>query len=93
MGRGVSRVALIDSGVEFSLSTGGERVVDGCLFCVKETKAGDLAGHGTACAGIILAKSLAVQVHSVRIFDETLSCESFLLIDAIQWCIDNKMTV
>ena len=93
MSSGVSRVALIDSGVDISHNRWGAQVFTTNIPGLKRMKAGDLAGHGTACAGIILVKCLAAQIYSVQIFDETLSCESNLLIDAIRWSIDNKMCV
>ena len=92
------RVAVVDSGVDpghprirvaggVAMSVGG----DGRIEQIGEIA--DKAGHGTACAGIILKKAPAVSIYSVRIFDESLSADGSVLVAALRWCLDEKMDV
>lgn len=96
-GAGV-RVAVVDSGVDpthprirvaggIALSVGG----GGRIEQIGEIA--DKAGHGTACAGIILKKAPAASIFSVRIFDESLSADGSVLVAALRWCLDEGMDV
>ncbi|NKB72394.1 MAG: S8 family serine peptidase [Candidatus Latescibacteria bacterium] len=85
------KIAVVDSGIEPTHEKIGPvhhvRLESGHF---SET---DLAGHGTACAGIILDKAPYAQLYSIPIFDQSLCANSQSLIAAIQWCIDNQMDV
>ena len=92
------RVAVVDSGVDpahprirvaggVAMSAGG----DGRIEQIGEIA--DKAGHGTACAGIILRKAPAASIYSVRIFDESLSADGSVLVAALRWCLDEEMDV
>ena len=96
-GAGV-RVAVVDSGVDpthprirvaggVALSVGKDGRVE------QAGEVADKAGHGTACAGIILRKAPAASIYSVRIFDESLSAEGSVLVAALRWCLDEGMDV
>jgi subtilisin family serine protease len=72
-GRGVT-VAIIDSGVEASHPAVGGRVVESLAVRlgpdgpeIVEDDAGDLFGHGTACAGIIVGLAPEVEIVSIRV--------------------------
>ena len=96
-GAGV-RVAVVDSGVDpthpmirvaggVALSAGEEGGIE------QAGEIADKAGHGTACAGIILRKAPEASIFSVRIFDESLSADGSVLVAALRWCLDEGMDV
>ena len=96
-GAGV-RVAVVDSGVDpthpmirvaggVALSAGEEGGIE------QAGEIADKAGHGTACAGIILRKAPEASIYSVRIFDESLSADGSVLVAALRWCLDEGMDV
>ncbi len=96
-GAGV-RVAVVDSGVDPTHPR--IRVAGGVALSVAKDggieqapKIADRAGHGTACAGIILGKAPAASIYSVRIFDESLSADGNVLVEALRWCLDEGMDV
>lgn len=72
-GRGVS-VAIIDSGVDInhpelngSVKKSFDAAKDGNKVVFKESEAGDSAGHGTACAGIIAKIAPDVEINSIKV--------------------------
>ena len=92
------RVAVVDSGVDpahprirvaggVAMSVGGDGRIE------QTGEIADTAGHGTACAGIILKKAPAASIYSVRIFDESLSADGSVLVAALRWCLDEEMDV
>lgn len=99
-GRGVS-VALVDSGVNARHPhVGGclERsvtVVDGAggRLLVADDLKGDVSGHGTACAGVILQGAPDVRLLSVRVLDQQLQTTHRRLAEAIRWCTEEKIAV
>jgi len=90
-GRGVT-VALVDSGVNALHPHVGGRVarsltvVEGERLTVSEDRSGDVSGHGTACAGVILLGAPDVRLLSVRVLDRRLQTTHRLLAEAISWC-------
>jgi len=97
-GRGV-RVAVVDSGIDASHPRVG-RVAGGASFHVtahgdilEGTDTADLAGHGTACAGLIRKLAPAAELYSVRIFDGSLAADGRTLVAAIRWSAANRMHV
>ncbi len=97
-GRGV-KVAVVDSGIDsthpkIKLLAGGVDLSigpDGQV--VSTTDCADRAGHGTACAGIILRKAPEVALYSIRIFDESLGTDGRTLVAALRWAIEHEMDV
>lgn len=97
-GRGV-RVGIIDSGIFKHADlkpSGGFNTLDG-----EDANAwdNDLEGHGTHCAGIVAAQGAAGQilgaapdaeVFSIRVFPGGFTSD---LVEAIEWCIENRMDV
>lgn len=72
-GKGVS-VALIDSGIDTShydirdrVSAAYEAEKEGSKIVFRESEVGDAAGHGTACAGIILGIAPEAELHSIKV--------------------------
>ncbi|MBD3289251.1 S8 family serine peptidase [candidate division KSB1 bacterium] len=97
-GRGI-KVAIIDSGIDSKHPdvenlAGGVRIsFDSRKNPVFSDDYSDFLGHGTACAGIIKKKAPDVELYAVRIFDNDLSTNALLLIEAIRWAADNSMDV
>ena len=96
-GAGV-RVAVVDSGVDPTHPR--IRVAGGVALAVAKdggieqaAEVADRAGHGTACAGIILGKAPDASIYSVRIFDESLSADGSVLVAALRWCLGAGMDV
>lgn len=100
-GRGV-RVAVVDSGVDadhpavrgIAGSVGfepdesapwGQRPVP--------VEARDLAGHGTACAGIIRALAPAAEIWSVRVLGESMRGRAGVLAAAMEWVVEQGFDV
>ncbi|MCC7263565.1 MAG: S8 family serine peptidase [Candidatus Latescibacteria bacterium] len=89
-GQGV-RVGVVDSGIDPAhpgvgpLAGSVEFVLDpeGQVIC--RAASGDLAGHGTACAGLIRRRAPGVALYSLRILDSSLRAEVRLLAAAIRW--------
>ncbi|MBI3600132.1 MAG: S8 family serine peptidase [Nitrospinae bacterium] len=98
-GRGV-KVALIDSGINpyhphVNGIAGAVRIgIDKskCIYC-SDTDLFDRIGHGTACAGIICKIAGEVKLYSIKVFDESLSTYTSVLIEAIKWSVENKVSI
>jgi subtilisin family serine protease len=93
-GAGV-RVAVIDSGVDAShpaLAGRVEKSVEvrraGDGWAIAESEPADPAGHGTACAGIVLRLAPAARIWSVRMLGETTRGAGAALLAALDWAID-----
>ena len=97
-GRGV-RVAVIDSGIdaEHPLVAGGlaraVAVEPGEAPAVVPDDAGDVSGHGTACAGIIRALAPACELTSVRVLGPDLTAGGDLLVEALRWAVRERHDV
>ena len=97
-GRGV-KVAVVDSGIDpahprIGGVAGGVDISIGPHGQVRfGTDFTDLAGHGTACAGIIRRKAPEAEIYSVRIFDESLVVHAQSLVAAIRWATEGGMDV
>jgi subtilisin len=98
-GAGV-RVCILDSGVD-----GGHAAVgpiqaafavvqgdDGELR-VEPDEAGDLYGHGTACAGVVRGLAPDVEIHSVRVLGAELTGGGSSLLHGLRWAIEQGFEV
>jgi subtilisin len=91
-GAGV-RVCVLDSGVELDHPLVGpvQRSVavtkDGDEIVVADDDAGDLCGHGTACAGIIRALAPECDLTSVRVLGEGYTGSAKVLLAGLEWAI------
>jgi subtilisin family serine protease len=95
-------VAVVDTGIEANHReiaragglAGGTLVSkgsDGPVFLPCDGR--DLAGHGTACAGIIRRIAPSCDVYSVRVLDETASGDVDSFLAGLSWCLDNDIKV
>ena len=53
----------------------------------------DLAGHGTACAGIIRSLAPECELYSVRVLDSNLGGSGRALVAGLAWALDHGMHV
>jgi subtilisin family serine protease len=98
-GRGV-RVCILDSGVERDHplvgSVEGATAVsvgeDGEVL-VEEDSAGDVCGHGTACAGIIRGLAPDCEVHSVRVLGAGNTGSGPVLLGGLRWAVEQGFDV
>jgi len=101
-GAGV-RVCVIDSGIEpgngevgpLSGAFAVERTRDEehTTYAMVPDELGDVAGHGTACAGIIRRLAPDVQLTSVRILGPNLGCDGDVLVEALRWAVAERFDV
>jgi subtilisin family serine protease len=92
-GAGV-RVCIVDSGVDADhplVNCRLERAVvvesDGEQVEVRDDDAGDVSGHGTACAGIIRAIAPDATLSSVRVLGPALRGGGEALIEGVRWAV------
>jgi subtilisin len=98
-GAGV-QVCVLDSGVELDHPLVGHvdrsvavlRGEDGELEVV-EDDAGDLCGHGTACAGVIRALAPDAEIGSVRVLGEGYKGGGEILLHGLAWAIEQGFPV
>jgi subtilisin len=98
-GEGVS-VCILDSGVErdhplvgplanavaITVDESGETVVE-------EDEAGDLCGHGTACAGIVRSLAPDCELHSVRVLGAGFTGSGPVLVAGLRWAVEQGFDV
>ncbi|HVH51364.1 MAG TPA: S8 family serine peptidase [Gaiellaceae bacterium] len=91
-GAGV-RVCVLDSGVELDHPLVGtvQRSVavtrEGDELVIADDEAGDLCGHGTACAGIIRSLAPDCELTSVRVLGEGYTGSAAVLLGGLEWAI------
>jgi subtilisin family serine protease len=92
-GAGV-RVCVLDSGIELDHPLVGtvQRSVavtrDGDAISVADDDAGDLCGHGTACAGIIRSLAPECELTSVRVLGEGYTGSAAVMLGGLAWAIE-----
>lgn len=98
-GKGIS-VALVDSGINprhphVKRISGGMHIgIDKNNTIIRsDVDLEDEIGHGTACAGVIRQVAGDCNLYSVKIFGKTLSTYAFVLVEAIEWSIENGMSI
>jgi subtilisin family serine protease len=99
-GRGV-RVAIIDSGVERGHPALGDRLgaslvvelSDGEATVVEDPDGLDVAGHGTACAGIVHAIAPGAELVSVRILGPNNRAKGATLAAALEWVVEQGIGI
>jgi subtilisin family serine protease len=98
-GRGI-RVCILDSGVEPSHPavgplTGAVAVVRGPdgEITIEQDEAGDLCGHGTACAGIVRSLAPECDLFSVRVLGAGYSGSGEILVAGLRYAIENAFDV
>jgi subtilisin len=95
-----ARVAIVDSGIDgdHDLVGGVQRsvVVEKTASgepVVVEDAAGDVAGHGTACAGIIRSVAPASELWSVRVLGPSARGGASALVAGVRWAVDQGCEV
>jgi subtilisin len=97
-GAGV-RVCVLDSGIELDHPLVGtvQRSVavtkDGEEIVVADDDAGDLCGHGTACAGIIRALAPECDLTSVRVLGAGYTGSAKVLLAGLEWAIGEEFDI
>jgi subtilisin len=99
-GAGV-RVAIVDSGIDPAHPLVGgpiQRAVFASLdeerrATVHDDDAGDVSGHGTACAGIIRALAPACELTSVRVLGADLTGGGEALVAGLRWAVRERHDV
>ena len=99
-GAGV-RVAIIDSGVEADHPRVRGRLVEQHAVVLTDEGGsvepdpgtGDLFGHGTACAGIIVGLAPDVEIVSLRVLGSDLKGKGRAFVSALEWVIEHRVSV
>ena len=102
-GKGI-RVAVVDSGVEYDHPAVGDCVHGGIVVEFDEDaenqiryeqddRPGDLAGHGTACAGIIHAVAPQAEIYSVRVLGKDMRGRAIQFAGGLDWAIEHEIQV
>lgn len=99
-GSGV-RVAIVDSGIDggHELVGGIQRAVavektpSGEASIVQDDSIGDVAGHGTACAGIVRSVAPACELWSVRVLGPNARGGATALVAGLRWAVDQGCEV
>ena len=98
-GKGVS-VAVIDSGIDAGHPDLDGRVADSVEARVDNKKVvfdpsdtGDSAGHGTACAGIIVSIAPDAELHSIRVLGAGGLGDGMAFLAGLEWAIKQRYRV
>lgn len=102
-GKGV-KVAVVDTGIEYDHPAVGNSVRGGIIVEWDETledklrydpddRPSDVAGHGTACAGIIHLLAPEAELYSVRVLGTNMSGRAWQFGAGVNWAIENGMDV
>ncbi len=102
-GKGV-RVAVVDSGIEHDHPALGNSVRGGmkiefdpeaenCVRYEPDDPPEDLAGHGTACAGIIHSIAPEAEIYSVRVLGKEMSGRAIQFAAGLDWAIEHDIQV
>ena len=94
------RVCILDSGVQPDHRLVGEvegavalRKTDEGEIVVEEDTEGDLAGHGTACAGIVRSLAPDCRLFSVRVLGAGFKGSGAVLLEGLRWAIGQGFDV
>jgi subtilisin len=97
-GAGV-RVCILDSGIELDHPLVGEvqrsvavtKSEDGIV--IADDDAGDLCGHGTACAGIVRMLAPECELTSVRVLGAGYTGSAAVLMAGLEWAIEQRFDI
>ena len=90
------RVCVIDSGIEAThplVGTVARAVtvsLENGVAIIREDTAGDLCGHGTACAGIIRGLAPDCSISSVRVLGADLRGSGDSLLEGLRWALEER---
>ena len=94
-----ARVCVLDSGIELDHPSVGvvERSVavtkEGDEITIADDDAGDLCGHGTACAGIIRLLAPQCELTSVRVLGAGYTGSAPVLLAGLEWAIEQGFDI
>ena len=98
-GRGVS-VAVIDSGIDTAhpeingrVKASFEARVDNKKVVFDPSEAGDSAGHGTACAGIISRIAPEAELYSIKVLGAGGLGDGHAFLAGLEWAVKNRYRV
>ncbi len=102
-GQGV-RLAVVDSGIEYDHPAVGSQVKGGVIVEYDEQaedqvriepdeQPSDVAGHGTACAGIIHSIAPEAELYSVRVLGKDMRGRAIQFAAGLDWAVENGMQV
>lgn len=98
-GDGVS-VAIVDSGVDAKhpdldgkIVEAVEARLDGKRVVFEPSDAGDSAGHGTACAGIVIGIAPGVRIHSIKVLGAEGLGDGQAFLGGLEYAIKNRYRV
>jgi subtilisin len=98
-GKGI-RVCVLDSGIDPKHPMVGEIERSVVLSkgedgepVVAEDEEGDMAGHGTACAGIIRTLAPECSISSVRVLGAGMTGSGHILLAGLRWAVENDFHV
>jgi len=94
------RIGIIDSGIN-PKNLKHKRIIEGIIIGIKDDRVvlfgnGEDTrnnGHGTMCARIIEKISPDSQICSVKVLNSENMCSVKAIVEAIRYCIDNKMNI
>lgn len=102
-GKGI-KVAVVDTGIEADHPWLGNSVKGGVVIeldedaesgyrAIDDNPPTDLAGHGTACAGIIHRIAPEAELYSVRVLGRNMSGRAYVFAGGVDWSIEHDMDV
>jgi subtilisin len=97
-GAGV-KICVLDSGVDLDHPLVGEVQrsvaisIDQDEVLIEEDTAGDLCGHGTACAGVIRSLAPECELVSVRVLGAGYTGSGAILLEGLRWAIEQGFDV
>jgi subtilisin family serine protease len=102
-GKGV-KVAVVDTGIEYDHEALGDKVCGGViidwdenvkekLVYLPDDKPADVAGHGTACAGIIHSLAPEAELYSVRVLGTNMKGRAYQFAAGVDWSVEHGMDV
>jgi subtilisin len=102
-GKGV-KVAVVDTGIEYDHPALGGQIYGGVNIEWDETikdklryesvdHPTDLAGHGTACAGIIHSLAPEAKLYSARVLGTSMNGRAYQFAAGVDWAVENGMDV
>jgi subtilisin len=98
-GRGV-RIAVVDSGIDTThpalkdkVKQSVEAVPESGRIVFRPSTSGDIAGHGTACAGIIASIAPKAEIHSIKVLTSKASGSGEMFLAGLDYAIKQKMDI
>jgi subtilisin len=94
-----ARVCILDSGIDAghplvgAVETAVRVVADGEELRVEEDDAGDVCGHGTACAGIVRSFAPEAELASVRVLGAGYTGSGPIMLEGLRWAIENGFEI